>query len=198
MNQTPTRPRIGGEREGEIFAAVVRLLVEVGYDKLTFDAVASAAKASKATLYRRWPSKAELVIAAIVGTDAGVYDCTRDTGTLREDLLERACAPGGLTDDSVDVLGALIPALHRDPELFAAFQAGFIQPKLDAAIAVFERAKMRGEVGPKANSRLLALVLPSMCVHETFVNGIPSTPERIAEIVDVIVLPACRASLQES
>ena len=49
-----TRPRVAGEREEEILDATVRLLVDVGYDKLTLDAVAAEARASKATLYRRW------------------------------------------------------------------------------------------------------------------------------------------------
>ena len=68
MPDQPTcRPRIEGEREGEIFAAVVALLVEAGYDKLTFDAVATAVRAGKATLYRRWPTKADLVLDAVAG-----------------------------------------------------------------------------------------------------------------------------------
>ena len=63
---TTCRPRIEGERESEIFTAVVALLVEVGYDKLTFDAVATTVRASKATLYRRWADKPSLVVDAMV------------------------------------------------------------------------------------------------------------------------------------
>ena len=63
----PTRPRVEGEREVEIFEAVVRLVADNGYDKLTYDAVASDAHASKATLYRKWPPKAALVGEAGVG-----------------------------------------------------------------------------------------------------------------------------------
>ena len=60
-----TRPRIEGDREAEILEATLELLASAGYDRLTMDAVAAAAKASKATLYRRWSTKAELVIDAI-------------------------------------------------------------------------------------------------------------------------------------
>jgi AcrR family transcriptional regulator len=59
------RPRIEGGREDEILDATVAVVAELGYDRLTMDAVATAAKASKATLYRRWSTKAELVVDAI-------------------------------------------------------------------------------------------------------------------------------------
>ena len=62
---TASRPRVEGEREGEILEAALDALRESGYDRLTFDAVASAARASKATLYRRWPAKVDLVIDAV-------------------------------------------------------------------------------------------------------------------------------------
>ena len=52
------RPRVEGDREQEILDAALEVLGEVGYDRLTMDAVAQRAKASKATLYRRWNSKA--------------------------------------------------------------------------------------------------------------------------------------------
>ncbi|MGL5910526.1 MAG: helix-turn-helix domain-containing protein, partial [Phycicoccus sp.] len=57
-----SRPRVEGDREREILTAALGVLAEVGYDRMTMDAVALAARASKATLYRRWQSKATLVI----------------------------------------------------------------------------------------------------------------------------------------
>src|SRR3954447_18445688 len=81
-------------RESELLAVTLQLLQEHGYDRLTVDAVATSARASKATLYRRWPTKAELVLAAFVeGTRQAAVD--PDTGTLRDDLLrlgEAICA----------------------------------------------------------------------------------------------------------
>src|ERR1700739_3230441 len=73
-------------REAELLAVTLRLLQEHGYDRLTVDAVASAARASKATVYRRWPSKAELVLAAFI---EGIRQVAvpPDSGTLRGDLL---------------------------------------------------------------------------------------------------------------
>src|SRR3979411_2506342 len=73
-------------REAELLAVTLRLLQEHGYDRLTVDEVASAARASKATVYRRWPSKPERVCASFI---EGVRQVAvpPDTGTLRGDLL---------------------------------------------------------------------------------------------------------------
>src|SRR3954470_6016667 len=73
-------------RECELLAVTLELLQEHGYDRLTVDAVATTARASKATLYRRWPTKAELVLAAFVEGTRQVA-IPPDTGTLRGDLL---------------------------------------------------------------------------------------------------------------
>ena len=94
--ETGTRPRVAGERELEILEATLEVLAEVGYDLLTMDAVASRAKASKATLYRRWRGKPELVVAAIMAHKGDTV--APDTGSLRGDLLEAYCGIGGLND----------------------------------------------------------------------------------------------------
>lgn len=74
-------------REAELLAVTLELLAEHGYDGLTVDAVANTARASKATVYRRWPSKAELVLAAFIEGMCQVA-VPPNTGTLRGDLLK--------------------------------------------------------------------------------------------------------------
>ena len=81
-------------REAELLAVTLELLQEHRYDRLTVDAVATSARASKAIIYRRWPTKAELVLAAFVQVTRQVA-VDPDTGTLRGDLLrlgEQICA----------------------------------------------------------------------------------------------------------
>src|SRR5512141_1472504 len=95
--QAGVRPRVEGERESEILDAALDLLAQVGYDRMTMDAVASHARASKATLYRRWSSKSSLVVDAILRTKEALQTPEVDTGSLREDLLQMACGHGGLT-----------------------------------------------------------------------------------------------------
>ena len=105
----------------EILDAALEVLAEVGYDRLTMDAVAQRAKASKATLYRRWNSKATLVVDALATQKA--TPPVPDTGDLRTDLLTAFCGMGGLTDhDTTATFGAVMTALSTDPEFAAEFR----------------------------------------------------------------------------
>ena len=191
-----TRPRVEGEREREILEAALACLVELGYDRLTFDAVAATAKASKATLYRRWPGKVDLVVDALqlmLGVEA---DRNPDTGSLRGDLIAQACAKGGLSDDRlIGVFASLLNALHRNPELHDAITHRLIGPKMATSRRVFEAAQRRGEIGPDADLQLLGSLLPAISIHEAMLTGSHPSQERLVTLVDSVVLPACAATL---
>ncbi len=191
----PTRPRVEGEREVEIFEAVVRLVAETGYDRLTYDAVAGEVHASKATLYRKWPTKALLVVDAVVSRMCGNDDIDIDTGSLRGDLLVGACEDGGLTSTMPGLVSALLPALQRDPDFFGVFRERFIEPKLQRTLAVFDRAVARSEIGADADLERLSMILPAMCLHDVLLAGRTIGRDEIIAMIDTVVLPACRASL---
>src|SRR5918995_1165310 len=106
------RPRVEGEREQEILDATIDILAEVGYDRLTMDAVAARARASKATLYRRWSSKVSLVIDALLLQKGPTT--IPDTGTLRGDLLEVFCGMGALDSEALATLSSVLTAIDRD------------------------------------------------------------------------------------
>jgi AcrR family transcriptional regulator len=189
-----SRPRVEGRREEEIFAATLRLLSEVGYDRLTMAAVAGAAHASKATLYRRWSTKADLVVDAVSRAACLPAPETADTGSLRGDLLSFACGAGGLTDRvPMALLASLMTAVHREPDLSAAFQHGFIGPRVALTRSMFERAAARGELAEGSDVELLTQVLPAMVVHRMFVLATEAGPDFVERVVDEVVLPACRA-----
>ena len=153
------RPRVEGVREQEILQATLDVLAEVGYDRLTMDAVAHAAKASKATLYRRWSSKAALVIDAVLAQKGPTS--IPDTGSLREDLLQMHCGTGGVTDPrAVGVLASVITAVNIDPEFATAFRRDFVGPKVAIGRSVFERAKARGEIHTDVDLDLWHLLSP--------------------------------------
>lgn len=185
------RPRIEGDRETEILDATLELLATAGYDRLTMDAVATAAKASKATLYRRWNTKADLVIDAIERAKQAPQVVDIDTGNLRDDLVLGACHEGGLNDSStVSVMAGIITALHRDVEFAEAFQERFIKPKIADARIMFERAQQRGEIPEDADLELLASLLAAVVLHRSFVLQLPIDDATVARIVDRIVMPA--------
>lgn len=183
------RPRVEGDREQEILDATLQVLTDTGYDRLTMDSVASAARASKATLYRRWSTKASLVIDALLSQKAPMT--ASDTGDLREDLTRTFCGHGGLTDPhQVAVFASVMTAVSRDTEFAEAFRRDVIGPKAAVVVQIFERARARGEIGPDVDIALLAPTLPAVVLHRVFLMGEQPTPDLVARVVDEIILPA--------
>lgn len=192
-SETHTRPRVEGDRELEILEAALDVLVDAGYDRLTMDAVATRARASKATLYRRWTTKASLVIDALLARNG--TPAVPDTGSLRGDLLEVFCGAGGMLDPrAVVTFSAVLTAMHRDEELAGEFRTRVIEPKLAVSRAVYERAIERGEVRPDLDPALFGPALAGILLHRAFLMGEEPTPERVARVVDQIILPAALAS----
>ena len=188
---THLRPRVEGDREREILDAALEVLAEVGYDRLTMDAVAQRAKASKATLYRRWNSKATLVVDALATQKT--TPPVPDSGDLRTDLLTAFCGMGGLTDhDTTQTFGAVMTALSTDPEFAAEFRARVLQPKAQVSRTVFQRAADRGEVRADLDLDLVAPALAGIVLHRLFVMGEHPGPTLIEHVIDQIILPAVR------
>ena len=185
-----TRPRIEGEREQEVLQATLDVLAEHGYDRLTMDAVATTAKASKATLYRRWSTKQALVVDAVCSQKSS--GPVPDTGSLREDLLALYCGLGGGFRDTrgLAVLAAVVTAMSRDEEFAEIYRRDFIAPKIAASRVIFDRARERGEIADDVDVALLAPALPGIVLHRVFLLGEEATPDLIARIVDQIIIPA--------
>ncbi len=187
------RPRVEGGREEEILDATVAVVAELGYDRLTMDAVATAAKASKATLYRRWSTKAELVVDAISRAKGCPMPEDVDTGSLRGDLISMACGDGGFTDElPMSVVAGLLTALHRDADLQKAFRERFIGPRTAVTNKVYERAVERGEIAPDVDVALLSVTLPAVIIHHAYILGIEPTDDLILRVIDNVILPAAR------
>ena len=183
------RPRVEGDRERQILETTLEILAEVGYDRLTMDAVASRAKASKATLYRRWSSKATLVIDAL-SASKGPHDFP-DTGTLRGDLQAAYCGMGGLDDAAtVAIFSSVLTAIGRDPEFAAAFREHFINEKLESSRAIWERARQRGELRDDLDLDVLEPALAGIVLHRVFILGQRPDQHLIARVIDQIILPA--------
>ena len=183
------RPRVEGEREREILDATLTVLAETGYDRLTMDAVAAEAKASKATLYRRWRSKAELVVDAVCSKKPTIE--IPDTGSLRGDLVAAYCGLGDVGDArALSVIVAVVTAMARDEEFAQVYRREFIGPKQSAMRTVLERARARGEIRDDVDLDLVAPALPGIVLHRVFMLGDVATPELVTRVVDHIILPA--------
>src|SRR6185369_837996 len=106
MTESMSRPRMEGAREREVLLGTLDLLAELGYDRLTLDAVAARTRASKATLYRRWASKAALVTEAVALLGPADLELP-DTGSLRADLLAMVGVEGYFDAEGAKLVGGL-------------------------------------------------------------------------------------------
>lgn len=189
MTPSTERPRIEGDRELEILDATLDVLADVGYDRLTMDAVAAKAKASKATLYRRWTNKVSLVIEALQALK-GPHDVP-DTGSLRGDLQQVFCGVGGLSDPtSVAVFASVLTAISRDADFAEAFRRDVVGPKIAVSRQLWERARDRGELRPDADLDLLEPALAGIILHRVFMMGEVPDLDVITRVIDQIILPA--------
>lgn len=188
----PGRPRIVGDRELEILEATLEVLADVGYDRLTMDAVATRAKASKATLYRRWTNKVSLVIDALLVQKAPPV--LPDTGSLRGDLLEAFCGSGSIMDErAVATLSSVLTAITRDEEFAHEFRTRVIGPKAAVSQAIYERAVARGEVREDLDITLFGPALAGILLHRAYLLGEAPSRKLIARVIDQIIVPAASA-----
>ncbi|GAA1445924.1 TetR/AcrR family transcriptional regulator [Leifsonia poae] len=180
-------------RDPEILAAAVDVLAETGYDGMTIDMVAARAKAGKATVYRRWSSKAELVIDAVACMKAGDLDAEHlpDTGTLRGDLLAMI-KPHSIEDGQrkLKIMAGLMSLIERDPDLSDAVTAAIVEPRASANRFLMRRAIERGEISSDCDVETLALISPSMAAYRSLILRKPVDRDFLVSLIDGVVLPA--------
>ncbi|MFV2118783.1 TetR/AcrR family transcriptional regulator [Streptomyces sp. Act-28] len=188
------RSRLTPERESELYETVIDLLGEVGYDGLTMDAIAARTHSSKATLYRQWGSKPELV-AQSLRHHKPVRIAEIDTGSLRGDfheIIERSddCR---MKKDSAMMRG-LAHAVGENSELHRALRELLIEPEMTGLDRILRRAVERGEVA--ADNPALGLVPHMMVgafVARSLIEDRPIDQEFLTTYVDAVVLPALGA-----
>ncbi|MBC6458236.1 TetR/AcrR family transcriptional regulator [Actinomadura sp. HBU206391] len=181
----------GEAREEAILLATLELLAEVGYDQMTMDGVAARARASKATIYRRWPGKAELVVTAIKRHAGGRAMMTPpDTGELRQDLLAvlHVMRTGLVGQDASLILGLMI-AMRRDPELARTVRAQVVDDKGEVFGEVIARAVTRGDLPVTVDHTLFVEISSAMLFARLFVTGEPLDDDFIGHLVDAVLLP---------
>jgi AcrR family transcriptional regulator len=184
------RTRLSPERERELYVAVVDLLREVGYEALTMDAVAARTHSSKATLYRQWKSKPELVIAAL--KDHKPSDAAEvDTGTLAGDLHEVVRHMAGRGQEDTALMRALLHAVDQDADLARVFHDSLVEPEVAALQRILDRAVARGELDPKVPARaFLPHLMVGALIARPLVDNRDADRPYLRKYVDAVVLPA--------
>jgi AcrR family transcriptional regulator len=180
-------------RDADILEAALDVLAEEGYDGMTIDMVAARARAGKATLYRRWPSKTELVLDAVACMKSNDIDLADlpDTGTLRGDLLAQI-KPPSIKDGErkMRVMAGLISLLARNPDLVEAANRAIIAPRAEVNRVLIQRAIDRGEVAADVDIELVSLITPSIISYRMMMLRKPIDRDFLVSLLDTVVLPA--------
>lgn len=180
-------------RDPEILEAALDVLAETGYDGMTIEMVANRAKAGKATLYRRWASKGELVIDAVACMKSADLDFDRlpDTGTLRGDLIAMI-KPHAIEDSEkkLQVMAGLMSMLSRAPELADAANAAIVEPRAKVNRIFLRRAVERGEIPADCDIDALSVLAPSMAAYRTLIQRKQVDRDFLISLIDGVLLPA--------
>ena len=176
-------------RDSAICDATLELLVEVGYDRMSMDAIAARARASKATIYRRWPGKPELVLDAVRSRAPGLV-APADTGSLRGDLVATyGAAAHGAGAEEAELLAGVLRAMRSTPELGDCVRAQVFESKCDVSRTLVARAVARGELPAGTDPLLLHEVAGALWFHRVLVVGGPVDDAFIAHVVDDVLIP---------
>jgi AcrR family transcriptional regulator len=182
----PGRPR-DARNDGSILAATLAILIEKGYGGLTIEGVAARAGVGRPTVYRRWPSKPALVIAALARSPRLAVPVP-DTGSLRGDLIaaqrnqvELMNSPG-----SRRVTAGLVADLAADPELSEMYINEHVIPRRSSVWEALQRGIDRGELRPDVDLAFISDLLVGPLFMRSVVWGEPLDPgiaERTVEVV---------------
>jgi AcrR family transcriptional regulator len=194
---TPGPARRGRKRDDTrdvaILDAATDVLGEVGYASLTMDMVALRAKVGKATVYRRWPSKEELVLDVVEDMKRSQIDLVSlpDTGTIREDLITLLKSQSVEEDERRSKAMAGLASMLSHHSVFAeAANDALVEPWADAHRRLMQRAVDRGEIAASPDIETICQIVPTVAAYRAFVQRKPFDREFLASTIDAIILPA--------
>ncbi|CAM4245470.1 TetR/AcrR family transcriptional regulator [Kibdelosporangium persicum] len=190
MPESVARQRMEGAREREVLLGALALLVEIGYDRLTLDAVAARTRSSKATLYRRWASKAALVTDAVALLAPSDLELP-DTGSLRSDLLALAGVEGYFDVKGTRLVGGLATAVYREPEVHEAIRQKVVDLGTAHLRALLQRAAERGQLRPDVDIELISSVVPATAFFRlVFETPGKLDPDLLRRLIEHVIVPA--------
>jgi AcrR family transcriptional regulator len=182
----PGRPRDPGY-DKTILDATLEILFDKGYAGLTIDGVAARTGVGRPTIYRRWSSKPELVIAALAQS-VGLSP-TPDTGALRDDLLAFQRQQVRMMDrpESRRITAGLVADVVAHPELAQTYFGEYIKPRQMSVWQALQRGVDRGELRSDADFSLIYDLLLGPLFIRSVVRGEPLGPDLAEQTVDLIL-----------
>ena len=190
------RPR-DRSRDTAVEKAAIELLGEVGYEHTTIEAVALRAHVSKATIYRRWKNKAELMASA-VHHYAFCKSPAIDTGSLRGDLIEIIAEKvKAMKSEDGQFIRGLMTAARTDGELAAVLTASLAEYASTTHASIFERARARGEISHSAQTEIVLELVPAVISFRIFMSHQSVNRKFIEHFVDDVIIPTIKHSQGE-
>ncbi|GGV07849.1 TetR/AcrR family transcriptional regulator [Streptomyces spectabilis] len=192
--QVVSSRRRGPVLERAILDSALEQLSTVGWNGLTMEGVAAGAQTGKAAVYRRWPSKEDLVIHAL---QAGLpkLDEAPDCGSVREDLLQlcRQMRAAMTSRPGYALLAVLHECDTATSERFhGVIVEGVIEPSVGLIRQVMRRAVERGEVRAGATDQFACEVIPAMMMYRSKVCGSEWPDEEFTDLIDQVMIPLLR------
>jgi AcrR family transcriptional regulator len=186
--RVPARGRpLSRQTERAIIDATNRLLAESSLSEISVEDVAARARVSKASIYRRWPSKGTLAFAAFMTRFLDTQPVP-DTGHLEDDLLATLHHWVRTVDGTTEgrTLRGLIAEVQRDPELASAWRERFVAPVRAGHLEMTQRAIARGELPPDADCNLVLDLLFGPAYHRLLQGHLPLDDDFVAGVVRAI------------
>jgi AcrR family transcriptional regulator len=183
----PGRPR-NADNDTAILEAATAILFEKGYAGLTIDGVASVAGVSRPTIYRRWSSKPELVIAALAHR-TGVAIPVPNTGSVRRDLMavQRHQIKEFNNPVSRRVTSGLVADVAIDPELADLYLREYASPRRTSVWRALQRGVDRDELRAGIDFAFVSDLLIGPLFMRSVVWGQPLDPSMAKKTVDVVM-----------
>lgn len=197
----PTVPapqrRRGAALEDAILAAAFAELTDAGYAAFSVEGVATRARTGKASIYRRWPTKQELVMDALLAELPEPEDCGLSPAPMLDDSVTTVEAlhrvgtaiANILTSPAGSAMRAIKFEAVSDPELAALVDERFQAPRRAAMLGLLERGIARGEVRPDAATQIVADVLPAVLMHRVILQREPIAEADVHEVIERVMIP---------
>lgn len=197
---TKVKPALGRKRDHTldplILETTINVLADIGFDKMTMDSVAAKAKTAKASMYRRWPSKVELVSDALIWmgkNSVEIEEVLPDTGSLKNDLLS-VIKPHSIerSERKLRVFARLGSFFTEHKKIAEETTAEIFKPWTTVNLALMKRAIARGELSSTANIEMACEIITSMTSHRVVMLGKHLDKDYYSSLLDNILLPALK------